>query len=39
MVAKRRIKSDVSRDTLGAPIVSAGTSTADRCHRDDEMQT
>jgi hypothetical protein len=37
--AKRRIKSNVCRDTLDAPIVSAGTATADRCHRHYETQT
>jgi len=37
--AKRWIKSDVCSYTLDAPIVSAGTSTADRCHRHYETQT
>jgi hypothetical protein len=37
--AKWWIKSNVCRDTLDAPIVSAGTSTADRCHRHYVTQT
>jgi hypothetical protein len=34
-----RLAERVCRDTLDAPLVSAGTSTADRCHRHDETQT
>jgi len=37
--AKRWIKSNVCRDTLDTPIVCAGTSTVDRCHRHYETQT